>query len=324
MRFASSRPNQRSIVEAPMSIEGPRRDALRVAIALVVGATVFSGAFLLDWRPPPLPVSMATIAPGEPSADCAALLRIGQPSEPHEISTDQGLRVMVRTPINYESDRPYPLIVVYPPAQFDRFSSERFYNMTTEATRRGMIVAYSDYKPLSVRAVALQAAVAASVAARFCIDVSRITYFGHSDGGAMAEGIPGMVPTTLRPHVIVASGAGITNEDLSHGHCVAEVNVMIIHNRDDAKFRDFGRGTAAYWAQCAACRPRDLSARDIACQKFEGCAHGIAVMYCHVDELHEKWPGIEGPALDFIESANQQIPRGGSTTSRPQVSDDPQ
>ncbi len=290
-----------------MTIDRSRQRSLRVSIAVVVGGAALSGASLFDWRPSPLPVSMATIAPGEPRADCAAHPGIGQSGEPHEISTDQGLNVMVRTPLNYQSDRPYPLVVVYPPAQFDRFASERFYNLTTEATRRGMIVAYSDHRPLSRRAVALQAEVAASVAARFCIDVGKITYFGHSDGGAMAEGVPGMVATALRPHAIVASAAGITKEDLVRGRCVPGANVMIVHNRDDAKFPDFGRGTAAYWAQCAACRPLDLSAQIGDCQKFEGCAGGTSVVYCGVDTTHEKWPGIEISALDFIDSANDQI-----------------
>jgi len=288
-----------------MTIERSKRHSLRVSIAVVVGGAALSAASFLDWRPSPLPASIATTAPGAPRADCAAHPSVGQPHEPHEISTNEGLRVMVRTPLNYQSDRPYPLVVVFPPAQFDRFASERFYNLTTEATRRGMIVAYSDHRPLSMRAMALQADVAASVSARFCIDASKIAYFGHSDGGAMAEGIPGMVASALRPRAIVASAAGITKEDLVRGRCVPGVNVMIVHNRGDAKFPDFGRGTAAYWAQCAACRPLDLSAHIGDCQKFESCAGGTAVMYCGVDTIHEKWPGIEISALDFIESATK-------------------
>jgi len=304
MLFASFRLNQRSTAEAHMTIKRPKRHTLRVMISVLLG--LICGAYFIDRRPP-LPVSVATIAPGEPRADCAARPSIGETGDPHEIVTNHGLRVVVRTPLNYLSDRPYPLVVVYPPAQFDRYASERFYNLTTEATRRGIIVAYSDHLLLSMRAVEFQAEVPASVAAHFCINVNKIAYFGHSDGGAIAEGIPGTILTAMRPRAIVASGAGITAEDLMRGRCASGVNVMIVHSRNDTRFPDFGRGAAAYWAQCAACRPLNLSGRVSACQKFEGCAHGTVVMYCDVDELHEKWPGVEGPALDFIESANNQI-----------------
>jgi hypothetical protein len=103
---------------------------------------------------------------------------------------------------------------------YDRRSSEIFYDLTTESTRRGFIVAYSDHLSLSPSAVAQQAKVAETVASFFCVDGASIAYLGHSDGGAMAEGIPAYISKAgTTPHSIVTSAAGITGEDLAKMTC---------------------------------------------------------------------------------------------------------
>ena len=51
---------------------------------------------------------------------------------------------------------------------------------------------------LSPSAVSRRAKVAATVASFFCVDESSIAYLGHSDGGAMAEGIPVYVSKSRR------------------------------------------------------------------------------------------------------------------------------
>jgi len=139
--------------------------------------------------------------------------------------------------------------------------------LTTEATRRGFIVAYSDHLSLSPSAVSQQAKVAATVASFFCVDESSIAYLGHSDGGAMAEGIPVYVPKAGR-------AAGMTGQDLAAMPCPSIPAVMIVHSRNDERFPDFGRGAAAYWVQCAACAPTDLNALADGCRNFSGCAEG--------------------------------------------------
>ena len=103
----------------------------------------------------------------------------------------------------------YPLLVVFPPAGYNRRGSEIFYDLTTEATRRGFTVAYSDHLSLSPSAVSQQAKVAATVASFFCVDESSIAYLGHSDGGAMAEGIPVYVPKAgAAPRCVVCERRG--------------------------------------------------------------------------------------------------------------------
>jgi polyhydroxybutyrate depolymerase len=219
-----------------------------------------------------------------------------------EIKTSDGLRVLVRTPSDYEPTRAYPLLVVYPPAGLDRRSSERYYGLTTEATRHGMIVAYSDHVSLSRMAVAMQAGVARAVAADFCIKHEAIAFLGHSDGGSMAEGIPATVPASIRPQVIIASAAGIQKEDLVPSGCPVVASVMIIHNRADALFPDFGRGAAEYWAACAGCQPLNLSSSVPGCRTFAACSPGVRISYCDTESPHGRWPSINEQILQFIAS----------------------
>src|SRR5262249_31556854 len=153
-----------------------------------------------------------------------------------------GLKVTVRSPSNYDPTRAYRLIVAYPPAGFGRTASENFYDITSQATARGYLVAYSDHIALSRRAVVLQARDASTVAKAFCINASNTVFLGHSDGGSMAEGIPAFAAAPGQehaPHVIIASAAGITREDLASVDCPAFHAVMIIHNRTDELFPDF-------------------------------------------------------------------------------------
>lgn len=66
---------------------------------------------------------------------------------------------------------------------------------------------------LSPSAVSRRAKVAATVASFFCVDESSIAYLGHSDGGAMAEGIPVYVSKAgAAPRSVVASAAGTTGQ----------------------------------------------------------------------------------------------------------------
>jgi polyhydroxybutyrate depolymerase len=225
------------------------------------------------------------------------------------LQTSDRLTLAVRTPSNYDPTRAYPLLVVFPPAGYNRRQSESFYDLTTEATRRGFIVAYSDHIVLSPTAVSRQAKVAAAVASFFCVDEASIAYLGHSDGGLMAEGIPAYVPKAgAAPRSIVASGAGITREDLATMACPSIPTVLIVHSRSDERFPDFGRGAAAYWGRCAACAPENLNALADGCRDFSGCAGGRRVAYCETSLPHKRWPSMNTTMLDFIQGGKAKPP----------------
>lgn len=220
------------------------------------------------------------------------------------IESPDGLLIRVRVPTNYDAKRAYPLLIVYPPAGFDRFAAERYYGVSEIATKQGWIIAYSDARPLSLQTVRAQAKVAETVAAAYCIAPDRIALFGHSDGGALAQGVAELVPDALRPKAIVSSGAGITEQDLADLGCAENVSALIIHSRSDARFPDFGRSALRHWAGCQSCRipePNDFPAN--ACSELAGCRGGVRVAYCDVDTPHEVLPHVQESVLAFLNAA---------------------
>jgi polyhydroxybutyrate depolymerase len=269
-------------------------------VAVICFVVIGLGISFTTGRPPDVAAAGSLAGRADPA--CANLATGRADGHAIEIKSNEGLPILVRTPSDYEPTRAYPLLVVYPPAGFSRHASERYYGLTTEATRRGMIVAYSDHVGLSRKATSVQANVASAVAASFCIERGAITFLGHSDGGSMAEGIPATVPASIRPHAIVASAAGIQNGDLVPNGCPMSTNVLIIHNRLDRLFPDFGRGAAAYWAACAGCQPQDLSSPVPACRTFAACSSGMKVSYCDTEASHSQWPPMNERIFEFIAS----------------------
>ncbi|HXN88728.1 MAG TPA: hypothetical protein VN890_05160 [Methylocella sp.] len=286
-----------------MGISVSRQTAALIAIALIValGLLVFSA--------PARPKVAAAGPESGIAAACGPGSRTGHADLNDNLQTSDQLTFAVRTPSNYDPTRAYPLLVVFPPAGFNRRQSETFYGLTTEATRRGFVVAYSDHRVLSPTAVSQQAKVAATVASFFCVDEASIAYLGHSDGGSMAEGIPAYAPkASAAPHSIVASAAGITSDDLATLACPSIPAVMVVHSRADERFPDFGRGAAAYWGRCAACAPENLNALADGCRDFSGCAGGRRVTYCETSLPHKRWPRMNAAMLDFIQGGKAKPP----------------
>ena len=271
----------------------------RRTIALIATVMIVAVGLLVFLRPRP---KVAAAGPAGIAAACGPGSRTGHAGLYDNLQTSDTLTIAVRTPSDYDPTRAYPLLVVFPPAGYNRRGSEIFYDLTTEATRRGFIVAYSDHLSLSPLAVSQQAKVAATVASFFCVDESSIAYLGHSDGGAMAEGIPVYVPKAgAAPRCVVASAAGMTGQDLAAMPCPSIPAVMIVHSRNDERFPDFGRGAAAYWGRCAACAPTDLNALADGCRNFSGCAEGRRVTYCETALPHKRWSSMNTAMLDFIQ-----------------------
>ena len=286
-----------------MGMRVSRQTAALIAMVLIVGFG------LLVFSAPARPKVAAAGPNFGIAAACAPGSRTGHADLNDNLQTSDRLTLAVRTPSDYDPTRAYPLLVVFPPAGFNRRQSETFYELTTEATRRGFIVAYSDHIGLSPTAVAQQAKVAATVASFFCVDEASIAYLGHSDGGLMAEGIPAHVPKAgAAPHAIVASAAGITSEDLATMACPSIPAVLIVHSRTDERFPDFGRGAAAYWGRCAACAPENLDALADDCREFSGCAGGRRVTYCETSLPHKRWPSMNSVMLDFIQGGKAKPP----------------
>ncbi|MBO0734110.1 MAG: hypothetical protein J2P49_07305, partial [Methylocapsa sp.] len=240
---------------------------------------------------------------------CAPGSRTGRADLNDGIQTSDKLTIAVRTPSDYDPTRAYPLLIVYPPAGRSRRRSENFYDLTTEATRRGFIVAFSDPRGSSASAMMQQAKVASTVAGFFCVDEKAISYLGHSDGGTMAETVPANGANAGTPaHSIAASGAGITGADLAGIGCPAIPSVLIIHSKNDERFPGYGRGTAAYWARCGGCSPMNLDDAADGCHQFKGCKEGRRVTYCQTSLPHDQWPPLNKYILDFIQKSDTDSP----------------
>jgi polyhydroxybutyrate depolymerase len=279
---------------------------LRRLVAL--GVITLVSAMFIFWlsSPPPRPqVAAAGAKAGLPNA-CPVGSRVGRADIDEKIKTTDGLRVVVRAPKDYDPTRAYPLIIAFPPAGMNPRRSEVFYDLTTLATERGYIVAYSDHLPLTRQAMATQSKVTTTVQGLFCVDGMSITFLGHSDGGSVAEGLVTFGRnTTAAPQAVVASGAGVTRTDLVGAACPKIPAVMIIHNRTDQLFPDFGRGAAEYWRTCASCAPMDSNVTKSGCREFRNCADGRHVVYCETAAAHSAWPRLNTEIIDFI---RQRIP----------------
>lgn len=202
-------------------------------------------------------------------------------------------RLLVRAPRNYRADHAHGLLVVFSPAGFSPGLTERFMGLTRMATRRGLVVAYVGSRPLSKALAARLAQVPALVARDWCVDAARIAFVGHSDGGTLAQvvALQPPVPGALRPHAIVASGAGLLESDFGTLDCPAsgDLDVLILHGRNDRHFPDYGASATRAWARCLACAP-DPVTDAFDCQHHAGCRGHLT--FCQHEGRHWTWPEL--------------------------------
>ncbi|MDH4154846.1 MAG: hypothetical protein OEV01_13755, partial [Nitrospira sp.] len=122
----------------------------------------------------------------------------------------EGIKYMVRTPSNYDASFAHPLLMVYTPAGMSRWTSERLSGLTTEATRAGFVVVYTDHKQLSIPTVEQLGTIPSQVAKEWCIDEKRVYATGHSDGGTASLMLAVLDKTKKVPTAIAPSAAGVT------------------------------------------------------------------------------------------------------------------
>jgi polyhydroxybutyrate depolymerase len=228
------------------------------------------------------------------------------------LHTSAGLVFSVRTPRNYDATRAHPLLVVFAPAGFDRFRSERYAGLTTAATSAGFVIAYTDHARLAMGSFVQQGEIAELVGRRWCIDSARVSFAGHSDGGSSAAAVTFLEKSRMAPAGIAVSGAGIRKQDLAQYACPGPVYVLVLHSRRDERFPlpEFGRGPAQWWADCNQCQSSSAPAQN-GCVEFDGCRPGSRVRYCELSSAHEEWPPANEELLRFLLNA-----RGGASKQR--------
>ena len=256
--------------------------------------------WLAGCSPPPAPRIAA--GPAEAAGDfpdCARDTRPGPPGASDELTTPEGVRYSLRAPMRYQPGHAHPLLVVYAPAGHSPRANEALTGLTEAATARGWLVAYAGAQPMALPAIRALAGLPAAVAARWCVDPSRVYATGHSDGGTISTALM-VLPDLPHPFAAIApSAAGFTGEDLKAYACPAPRPVRVLHNAGDRHFPGYGRQAADWWARCNGCG--EATAPDPqGCALYAGCPAGAVVQYCEGAGDHRHWPTTPEALLDFL------------------------
>lgn len=215
-------------------------------------------------------------------------------------SSVDGIRYMVRTPSNYDATVTHPLLMVYAPAGQSRWASERLTGLTTAATGAGFVVAYADHKQLNPTTVEQLGTIPGLIAKEWCVDESRVSVTGHSDGGTASLMLAVLDKTKKVPAVIAPSAAGVTGKDLEGFQCRSPIPVMIMHSKHDSLFPDWGTQTSAWWAGCNHCDVTKTKTVEGGCRIYQDCASGGATLYCEGTGSHRDWPNLNRVMLEFF------------------------
>lgn len=238
------------------------------------------------------------------------------------IQTDSKLAFSVTTPSNYRSDYAHPLLMVWAPSGFSEGLSERFTGLTGQATELGYVVVYVRSMPLSQKALGQLATVPSEVTREWCIDESRVFYTGHSDGGTVSNALTVMTDLALtskdnssndstsnditshniRPKAIAPSAMGMQGKDMAEFSCPQPTAIMLMHNRDDTHFLNFGESVIDWWAQCNQCSGDREPASYPLCEAYTACA--APTLFCQAEGGHAHWPGFEHRVLDFFNAVD--------------------
>jgi polyhydroxybutyrate depolymerase len=216
-----------------------------------------------------------------------------------KVSVD-GIRYMVRTPLNYDATFAHPLLMVYAPAGMSRWASERLTGLTTTATGAGFVVVYADHKQLNIPTIEQLGAIPDLVAKDWCIDEKRVFVTGHSDGGTASQMMAVIEKTKKVPAAIAPSAAGVTGKDLESFQYRDPIPVMILHGKNDTLFPGWGAQTSAWWAKCNGCDVTKTKSVEGGCRAYQGCASGGATVYCEGSGSHRDWPNLNRVMLEFF------------------------
>ena len=271
------------------------------ALWLLLGLILIGFLYLTarSWITPELPPA-AVASHSLPQGGCPPNLA-GTAGRHTDLHTPGGLGFTVIAPLNYQPDRRYGLLMVFPPAGFSKDMSEHYYQLTQLGNQHGYVVAYSSAIPLSKRALALQSEVMPQIMSQWCIDADRVVFTGHSDGGSLTTGLtlrPGQ--SSLMPSRVVISAAGITEDDLQQEICPAPTHVTVLHNPEDQLFPGYGEGTVRWWGRCMQCS-ETLQTEVSGCQVRQ-CAQGKLLRHCVTTEPHTRWPAVTSHIWDWLDT----------------------
>lgn len=224
-------------------------------------------------------------------------------------STLEGITFNVRTPLNYDLNIAHPLLVVYAPAGANRKGLERETQLTRPATAAGFIVAYADHPELSTTTTMDLGTIPGLIAKKWCVDERRVYLTGHSDGGTVAMALAFMAGTKNIPAAIAPSAAGMNHESLYDHRCPDPIPVMVIHSVNDQHFRNYGKQSVAWWADCNECSGIATERLDNGCVAYTGCKNAANTWYCEGTGAHSQWPTeYSTDIIQFFQKASRKLP----------------
>jgi len=247
-------------------------------------------------------LSEAVYAVSNDTRQCEPGTKSGHAGASDDEKTPAGIRYMVKTPGNYNSNIAHPLLMVYAPARTNRYDSENFVSLTQEATAAGFIVAYADHRAMSPETIERLAEIPGLIEKKWCIDHKRIFLTGHSDGGTVAMGIAFMNGTKHIPAAIAPSAMGIRGEDLKEYQCPTPLPIMVMHSNQDTLFPGYGKEAIKWWAACNGCDVAPPVKDEGGCVTYRDCKNKVTTRYCEGTGTHSKWPGNNKAIIDFFKS----------------------
>ena len=259
----------------------------------------------LEFRSEPPKLGQFIYPAGFVSSVCPLGERAGPGGISNDEQTESGIKYAVRTPNNYDPSHPHPLLMVYAPAESSRFRSERFTDLTFEATRVGFIVAYADSRRLSLEMISELGTIPGLIAEKWCVDEKRVYMTGHSDGGTVSLALALMDETRHIPTAVAPSAAGFRTSDLKPFSCPTNMSAMIMHGANDRLFPGYGAEISTWLAACNECQITREG--ENGCQRYAHCPPDGEVIYCVGSGGHTQWPAINTTLLSFFLDVDSRV-----------------
>jgi len=214
------------------------------------------------------------------------------------LKTSSGLSFMLKTPLNYDANQKYPLLIVFAPA-FNASLMERYTGLTALSTRLGFIIIYVDGIKINLKSIPKLVDIYEYVNEQWCVDSENIFLAGHSDGGSSAQALAFLPEVTLPIKGIISSAAGIQFDDLKNYQCPEALNVMLLHNENDRHFPGYGKDAVKWWATCNQCN-QQAKVLENSCWSYQGCINNTQTIFCEQPGNHLKWPERHQEISSFL------------------------
>ena len=236
---------------------------------------------------------------------CEPGAKPGHAGSSNDEQTSAGIRYMVKTPANYNSNIAHPLLMVYAPGGRNRYESEDYMYHTQAGTVAGFVVAYADHRTMTPKAIEELAEIPGLIEKNWCIDKKRIFLTGHSDGGTVAMGIAFLAGTKHIPAAIAPSAVGIRGDDLKEQSCPSPLPAMVMHSSRDTHFPGYGKEAIQWWAACNGCDTTGPVRDGDGCVTYASCKNNVTTRYCEGTGTHPEWPGNNKAIVDFFRTVNK-------------------